>query len=153
MLKIQPRSRVCAMRNEDCSGSLERDHVGYNSVTHEEVIQTLCHYHNCGEAREYRFFVANQVLGGRALPGPLRLRLNEWHVRHGLHPKFKIRIHALAEANPLPEGFVPGQGQVRADKAIAEGRSVKFRIAPYLYNGKILGFRFALTGDKPKLVK
>jgi hypothetical protein len=80
MLKIHPRSRLCAMRNEDCSGPLERDHVGYNSATHSEVIQTLCHYHNCWEAREYRFFVANQVLGGRALPAALRFQLNEWHV-------------------------------------------------------------------------
>lgn len=153
MLKIKSLPRVCAMTNEDCSGPLERDHVGYNSITHEEVIQVLCHYHNCWEARELRFFVAKQVLGGRALPGRLRLRLNEWHIRHGLHPEFKTRIHALSQANPLPEGFVPGQGQQRSDKAIAKGKSVKFRIEPYLCDGKILGFRFALGGDKLKLVK
>jgi hypothetical protein len=43
-----------------------------------------------------------------------------------------MRIHTLAEENPLPKHFVPGQGQVRAHKAIAEGRSVKFNHARYV---------------------
>lgn len=147
-----PRS-ACCLRNEDCAGPLERDHVGYNSITQREVIQTLCHYHNCFEARELRFFVANAVLGGRALTGPVRIKLNEWHVRYGLHPRLKKRIRKLSQENPLPESFLAGQGQKRADQAVAERRSVKLALKPDLRDKKILGFWVRFEGQKLKLIR
>jgi hypothetical protein len=134
--------RACALWNEDCSGPIEKDHIAYNKFGHGEIFQYLCHYHNCTEARELRFFMANQVLRGTALPGPLRIELNKWHLRYGLHPEFKKRIHEVSEANPLPEGFVPGRGQRLADEGIAKGRGFKFSLQPFLRDGKILGFRF-----------
>ena len=148
--KPQP---VCRLANEDCSGPLQRDHVGYSSITQQDVFQWLCRYHNCTEARELRFFVANRVLGGRPLPGPARIKLNEWHIRHRLHPKFKRRIHKLSEEHPLPQKFVPGQGQRLADRAVAEGRIIRFRWKPNLCEGKILGFWITSEGHKPKLVR
>ena len=105
------------------------------------------------EARELRFFVANAVVGGRALPGPVRIKLNNWHVRYGLHPKLKRRIHELSQENPLPEKFRPGQGQKRADQAVAEGRSIKIKLEPDLCDKKILGFWVQFEGQKPKLVR
>jgi hypothetical protein len=144
---------VCRLKNEDCSGPLQRDHIGYDSVTQEEILQWLCRYHNCTEAREFRFFVANQVLGGRPLTGPIRIRLNEWHILHGLHPKFKRRIHKLSQENPLPEKFIPGEGQQIADKAVAEGRSIKLQLKPDLHDGKIIGFWVRFAGEEPKLVR
>jgi hypothetical protein len=144
--------RVCRLKNEDCSGPLQRDHVGYSSVMQQEVFQWLCYYHNCMEARELRFFVANKVLSGRPLPGRVRITLNEWHIRHGLHPKLKRRIHKLSEEHPLPEKFIPGQGQKLADKAIAEGRFIKFKWRPYLRNGRILGFRIQFEDCEPQLI-
>lgn len=144
---------VCRLANEDCAGRMQRDHIGYNSVTQQEVFQWLCYYHNCMEARELRFFVANKVLGGSPLPGPVRIKLNEWHVRYGLHPKLKVRIHKLSEEHPLPQKFVPGQGQRLADKAVAEGQAVKFRWKPDIDDGKIVGFWIAIEGQKPKLVR
>jgi hypothetical protein len=78
------------------------------------------------------------------------MMLNEWHIRYGLHPEFKLSIHKIAEANPLPENFVPGEGQRRADKNIAEGRSIKIdTLMPNMRDGKIMGFLFALPGDRP----
>lgn len=148
--KPQP---ACCLENEDCSGPLQRDHVGYSSITQQEVVQWLCRYHNCTEAQELRFFVANQVLGGRPLPGPVRIKLNEWHIRHRLHPEFKRRIHQLAEEHPLPERFIPGQGQRLADKAVAEGRVIRFRWKPDLCDGKIIGFLVAFEGQKPRRVR
>jgi hypothetical protein len=59
---------VCCLANEDCSGPLQRDHVGYNSITQQDVFQCLCRYHNIMEARELDFFVVNRVLGGRPVP-------------------------------------------------------------------------------------
>jgi hypothetical protein len=144
---------VCRLANEDCSGPLQFAHVGYSSITHHDVFQWLCRYHNCMEARELRFFVANRVLGGRPLPGRVRINLNEWHVRHQLHAKFKRRIHRLSEENPLPQNFVPGKGQRVADRAVAEGRTIKFRWKPDLIDGKLLGFWIAFEGHKPKLVR
>ena len=144
---------VCRLTNEDCSGPLQRDHVGYNSITQQAVFQWLCRYHNCTEARELRFFVANRVLCQKPLTGPLRIKLNEWHVRHGLHAKFKRRIHKLSQKHPLSERFIPGQGQKLADKAVAEGRSIKFRLKPDLYEGKILGFWVQFEGCKPKRIR
>jgi len=117
------------------------------------VYQYLCRYHNCTEARELRFFVANQVLGGRPLPGPVRVKLNEWHIRFRLYPKFKKRIHILSEEHPLPERFVPGQGQRAADKALAEGRTRKFRWKPDLLDGKLCGFWVVFDGEEPKLFR
>lgn len=137
-----PATRVCALQNEDCSGEFQSDHVGYDSVTQKKVIQTLCEYHNCTEARELRFFVANQVLRGTPLSGKVRIILNEWHVRHGLHPQLKKRIHEVSLANLLPEDFVPGRGQRLADEGIAKGRGFKFSWRPFLRDGKILGFGF-----------
>jgi hypothetical protein len=104
------------------------------------------------EARELRFFVAHEVLG-RRLPGPVRIILNEWHVRYRLHPKFKKRIHKLSEEHPLPAKFVPGQGQKLADKAIAEGRSIKFRWKPELLDGTIIGFRVRFEDGEAKQVR
>lgn len=144
---------VCCLANEDCAGRLQRDHIGYSSVTQQEVFQWLCYYHNCMEARELRFFVASQVLGGKPLPGPVRIKLNMWHVQHRLHPKLKKRIHKLSEEHPLPKRFIPGQGQKLADNAVAEGRTIKFRWKPDLCSGKILGFWVAFEGQKPKLVR
>jgi len=144
---------VCRLKNDDCSGPLQRDHVGYNSITQQEVIQWLCYYHNCMEARELRFFVANRVLGGRSLPGPVRIKLNEWHVRYGLHSRFKMRIHKLSDEHPLPEKFTPGRGQKLADKAIAEGRSTKFGWKPYLRGEKISGFWVLFEGREPELIQ
>jgi hypothetical protein len=144
---------VCRLANEDCSGPLQRDHVGYSSITQQDVFQSLCRYHNCTEARELRFFVANRVLGGSPLPGPVRIKLNEWHVRYRLHPEFKRRIHKLSEEHPLPQKFVPGQGQRLADRAVAEGRVIRFRWKPNLCDGKILGFWIASEGHKPSLVR
>jgi hypothetical protein len=138
---------VCRLANEDCSGPLQRDHVGYSSVTQQDVFQWFCRYHNCTEARELRFFVANRVLGGRPLTGKVRIKLNEWHVRHRLHPRLKRRIHRLSEQHPLPQEFVPGQGQKLADRAVAEGRAIKFRWKPDLCEGKILGFWIAFEGQ------
>jgi hypothetical protein len=146
--KSQP---VCRLKNEDCSGHLERDHVGYSSITQQDVVQWLCHYHNCWEARDLRFFVANQVLGGRPLTGQIRIRLNVWHLRYRLHPEFKRRIHQLSQEHPLPEKFVPGQGQKFADREVAEGRSFKLRLRPDLCDGKILGFWITFEGHEPKL--
>jgi hypothetical protein len=158
--KRQPSARgtgdlpaVCCLKNEDCSGPLQRDHVGYSSVTQQEVFQWLCLYHNCVEARELRFYVANAVLGGKPLPGPVRIRLNEWHIRYGVHPQLKARIHELSQEHPLPEKFLPGQGQKRADQAVAEGRAIKFRWKPDLRDGKILGFWVQFDGQEPKLVR
>jgi hypothetical protein len=148
--KSQP---VCRLQNEDCSGPLERDHVGYSSITQQDVVQSLCHYHNCWEARELRFFVANQVLGGKSLPGPVRIKLNEWHIRYRLHPEFKGRIHQLSQEHPLPQKFIPGQGQRLADKGVAEGRVVKFRWKPDLCDGRIIGFVVAFEGQKPRRVR
>jgi hypothetical protein len=143
----------CALQNGDCRGSLQSDHIGYNSVTQRELFQYLCAYHNCTEARELRFFVANQVLGGRPLSGPVRIRLNEWHIRYGLHPKLKIRIHEVSEKNPLPTKFVPGQGQKYADKQIAEGRCFRFRWKAELAKGKLIGFWIQFEGGTPTLVR
>jgi len=145
--------RGCRLKNKDCSGPLQRDHVGYSSVMQQEVFQWLCYYHNCMEARELRFFVANKVLNGRPLPGRVRIALNEWHLCYRLHPKFKKRIHKLSEEHPLPEKFIPGQGQKLADKAIAEGRSIKFKWRPYLRNGQILGFRIQFGDGEARLVR
>ena len=144
---------ICSLKNEDCSGPLQRDHVGYSSITQQEVTQQLCYYHNCVEARQLRFFVASKVLSGRPLPGPVRIRLNEWHIQYGLHPEFKSRIRELSEDNPLPEKFVPGRGQTLADKAIAEGRSTKFNWSPELRDGKIVGFWIAISGSEPRLIQ
>jgi len=152
-VKPEESQPVCRLANEDCSGRLQRDHIGYSSVLQQEVFQWLCYYHNCMEARELRFFVANQVLGGKPLPGPVRIKLNEWHVLYRLHPKFKARIHKLSEEHPLPKKFIPGQGQRIADKAVAEGKAIKFRWEPDLKDGKILGFWIALEGQEPKLVR
>lgn len=144
---------VCCLANEDCSGPLQRDHARYSSITQDDLTQWLCRYHNCTEARELRFFVANRVLDGRPLPGPVRIKLNKWHIRHRLHQKFKRRIHKLSEKYPMPDKFVPGQGQRLADKAVAEGRTIKFRLKPYLYEEQILGFWITFEGRKPKLVR
>lgn len=144
---------VCRLKNEDCSGPLQRDHVGYDSITQQAVFQWLCRYHNCMEARELRFFVANRVLDRRPLTGPLRIKINEWHVRHGLHPKLKTRIRRLSREHPLSEEFIPGQGQQLADKAVAEGRVIRFRLKPDLCEGKILGFWIQFEGRKPKRVR
>lgn len=146
---------VCVLKNEDCSGVLQRDHVVYGSVTQQELVQWLCRYHNCVEARELRLFVAKEVLGGIKLAGPLRISLNEWHVRYGLHPKLKRRIHELSEEIPLPEKFLPGQGQQQADQAsqvISEERSVKLTLTPAFSNKKIVGF-WVKQGRKRKLVQ
>jgi hypothetical protein len=143
----------CALRNEDCSGPLEGDHVGYNSSTQKAVIQQLCRYHNRCEARWYRFFVAHEVFGGRPIPGKLRISLNEWHISHGIHPEFKERIREISEANPLPEDFIPGEGQRQADKAVDEGRSIKIDLMPNLRDGKIMGFLLALPGERHKLIR
>jgi hypothetical protein len=140
------------LKNKDCSGPLQRDHIGYSSVTQEEVFQWLCDYHNCTEARELRFFVAHEVLGGR-LPGSVRIKLNNWHIRYRLHPKFKRRIHKLSEEHPLPEKFIPGQGQKLADEAIAEGRSIKVKWMPDLLDGKIIGFWIQFKDSEAKLVR
>ncbi len=147
------REPVCRLKNGDCSGPLQRDHVGYDSVTQQAVFQWLCRYHNCTEARELRFFVANRVLDQRPLTGPLRIKLNEWHVLYGLHARFKKRIHRLSQKYPLSEGFVPGQGQKLADKTVAEGRSIKFRLKPDLYEGKILGFWVQFEGCEPRRIR
>lgn len=144
---------VCSLASEDCFGPLQRDHVGYHSVTHEDVYQWLCRYHNCTEARELRFFVANQVLGGKPLPGPVRIKLNHWHIRFRLHPEFKNRIHILSEEHPLPGRFVSGQGQRAADKAVAEGRTRKFRWKPDLCDGRLSGFWVRFEGQEPKLIR
>lgn len=144
--------RKCALENEDCRGPLQRDHVGYDSVTQQAVFQVLCYYHNCVEARELRFFVAREVLERRPLPGPVRIRLNEWHLKHQLHPRLKDRIHRLSEENPLPKKFTPGDGQKRADLAIAEGRSIKFGLKPELLDGHIVGFWVRFEGREWKLV-
>jgi len=148
--KSQP---VCRLQNEDCSGPLQRDHVGYSSITQQEVIQWLCRYHNCTEAQELRFFVANQVLGGRPLTGRIRIKLNEWHIRYRLHPEFRTRIHQLSQEHPLPQKFIAGQGQRLADKGVAEGRVVKFRWKPDLCDEKIIGFVVAFEGQKPRRVR
>ena len=144
---------VCCLADEDCSGPLQRDHVGYHSATEQDVFQWLCRYHNCTEARGLRFFVANQVLGGRPLPGQVRIRLNEWHIRFRLLPDFKKWIHILSEEHPLPERFVPGQGQRAADKAVAEGRTRKFQWKPDLCDGKLIGFLVRFEGQEPKLIR
>ncbi len=144
---------ICRLKNEDCAGPLQRDHVGYNSVTQQEVFQWLCRYHNCMEARQLRFFVAKAVLGGRALTGPVRIKLNGWHVLYGLHPKLKRRIREHSQECPLPEKFLPGQGQKRADQAVAEGRSIKVKLKPDLRDGTILGFWVQFEGQKPGLVR
>jgi len=144
---------VCRLKNEDCSGPLQRDHVGYNSITQQEVVQWLCRYHNCVEARALRFFVAKAVLGGSALTGPVRIRLNDWHVRYGLHPQLRARIHGLSEEYPLPKKFHPGEGQKRADQAVAEGRSVRFRWKPDICEKRIIGFWVQFGGQEPKLIQ
>jgi hypothetical protein len=105
------------------------------------------------EARELRFFVANQVLSGRPLPGKVRIVLNEWHVQYRLHPEFKTRIHELSEEHPLPAKFVPGEGQRHADKEIAEGRVIRFQWKPELKGGKLTGFRVQFEGGESKLVR
>jgi hypothetical protein len=105
------------------------------------------------EARELRFFVAKTVLGGRALTGPVRIKLNEWHIRYGLHPRLKSRIRKLSQEYPLPEKFLPGQGQKRTDQAVAEGRSIRLKLKPDLRAGKILGFWVQFEAEKRKLVR
>jgi hypothetical protein len=143
----------CCLANEDCSGPLQRDHVAYYSVTQPDVFQLLCRYHNITEVMELRFFVAKRVVGGR-LPGRVRIRLNGWHIRHRLHPDFKRRIHKLSERYPLSDKFIPGQGQMSADKALAEGRKIPFVWKPYLRDANILGFWLRFDGQKrAKLVR
>jgi hypothetical protein len=105
------------------------------------------------EARELRFFVAIQVLGGKSLSGPIRIKLNEWHIRYRLHPDFNKRIHELSEEHPLPKNFVPGQGQRHADRAIAEGRIIRFTWKPDLRDGKLYGFWVRFEGQEQKLVR
>lgn len=151
--ETKTREPICRLKNEDCSGPLQRDHVGYDSIAQQAVFQWLCRYHNCTEARELRFFVANRVLGKRPLTGPIRIRLNEWHVRYGLHVRLKRRIHKLSQKHPLSDKFIPGQGQKLADKAVAEGPSIRFRMKPDLYEGKILGFWIQFEGCKPKRIR
>lgn len=143
----------CALRNEDCSGPLEGDHVSYNSATQKVVIQQLCRYHNRCEARWYRFFVAHKVLGGSPISGKLRIKINGWHINHGLHPEFKKRIREVAEADPLREDFIPGQGQRQADKAIDAGRCIKIELMPNLREDKIMGFLSKRPGEGWKLIR
>lgn len=151
----EPLGPVCLLKNEDCSGALQVDHVVYGSVIQKEVIQWLCRYHNCVEARELRFFVGKEVLGMQ-LPGLLRIELNKWHIRYGLHPKLKKRIHEVSTKIPLPENFVPGQGQKQADDAnrsAPDERPVKVTLDPAFCNRKIVGFWVKFGRRKRKLVQ
>ena len=144
---------MCSLADKDCSGPLQRDHIGYHSVTHQDVFQWLYRYHNRSETRGLWFFVANQVLGGRPLPGQVRIRLNEWHIRFHLHPEFKKRIYILSEENPFPEKFIPGWGQQAVDKAVSEDRIRMFRWKPGLCEGRLIGFWVQLEGERLKQVR